>query len=781
MQTIIAGTDRTSEVIRNSIKIYDELQEKPNRATLKLGTTQPDEYDDIKIYESFEILAVDATTIKLSYDKRVNDKTSIFEVGGTIVIDIAEATEFEKEITAIDSDSLNNIILTVITAGADGTVGKYAGVNVFAGNVITVSDKNIDLLPNIEYSLICLDYTRLFDKVLVNDTYQNEGARYIINDFCNVHINKNEVIDQMDYATDGDLQAEWVETGDGDNPTTDLSDYREGSASGVFSWTFAGGTATFTASPSSIDLSDLTGAASGAPIKGVFGFWYKCADVTKVTSFVARIGSSSANYAQVTVTPTDNKWTFVDLLLEDAAITGTPDWTAADYLAVVITETDDSEIQFDGFRILEEEFFAHYPFVQDSSAFEDFRAPLKKPTEVMQRIADELGWYWYIDYDRNIHLFSRETNNAPFNIDETSNNFTKLSIKSDTSRLMNRITVKGGESTSTSVYPQVVEGDGIVNEWIMKNKFKNLEVLLDDDTSTDTMEAGTDTTTVKASLHGLAVDDYITNRTRSDAVRKVLTVPDAGTFTVEAVVGQTSGDSFSLYVAQVIGIEGINEDAGNDYMSNFNEKSIRGASGQDILLAAEFLLFRYNEVFPIRVKVKENVSIARLKSVLGYTTGIVDGQPITDTSIKTKSEAISLGEASLAKYADMIITAKFQTTVNGLRSGQLINIKDTASGTRNIDQQFLIQKVVKKEFESSESIFTVTCSSLLFGMIELLQQLLRQDRRLDVSEDAIIENIEAAADEFSVADSASSLVQTPPHKWMPSGTNPLTWNRGEWS
>jgi hypothetical protein len=54
------------------------------------------------------------------------------------------------------------------------------------------------------------------------------------------------------------------------------------------------------------------------------------------------------------------------------------------------------------------------------------------------------------------------------------------------------------------------------------------------------MEATTTTTTVKATAHGLIVDDYMVNRTRSNAVRKVLTVPDPDSFTVDAVTSQAS-------------------------------------------------------------------------------------------------------------------------------------------------------------------------------------------------------------------------------------------------
>jgi hypothetical protein len=65
-------------------------------------------------------------------------------------------------------------------------------------------------------------------------------------------------------------------------------------------------------------------------------------------------------------------------------------------------------------------------------------------------MADSLNWYWYIDYDRYIHFFPQATNTAPFNISETSNNFNNLRITYDSSRLINRQVIEGGDETSTS-------------------------------------------------------------------------------------------------------------------------------------------------------------------------------------------------------------------------------------------------------------------------------------------------------------------------------------------
>lgn len=205
-------------------------------------------------------------------------------------------------------------------------------------------------------------------------------------------------------------------------------------------------------------------------------------------------------------------------------------------------------------------------------------------------------------------------------------------------------------------------------------------------------------------------------------------------------------------------VEGINADAGNNYMSNYNEKSIRSAETESTLTTGQFLLFKYNEVVPILVQRTDNVSVDAMITRLGYSDGIFDGQPITDQTISTRSEAQKMAEAVLRKYSNVVITANFQTNQEGLKSGQLIRITDTTSSTRNIDQDFVIQSIQSRQLGWGENSYRVTCSSLLFGMLELFQQLLAMNRKIRVSEDEIIANIEDAYDTITISDSTSSTV-----------------------
>jgi len=801
MFTFINGTDRTSSVVRNSIIILDELQERVNSAKLKVFDFTPTQYQEIRIFDGHEIDSATANSVTLKKTYKSNLDNNLFRVGDTVYIAINESDEESGTVSTLTDDGGNLKITFTANFGNIPAQGELCGKLKFAGNIIDIKDRNISKLPNLEYQIKCLDYTRVFDKKLLNDTYEDRDARYIVNDFCNVTVNKNQIIDDMEYANATAIRAEWIESGDGDNPNIDTTNFKEGDTAGTFPWTNSGGTATFSATPTSVDISSFTGIASGTPTKGVMALWYKPADSTKITSFDLHIGSDSSNYASITFTPTDNNFVFAHGNMKDASITGTPVWTAVDYTAIVITETASSNLIIDGIRILEEEFFRHYPYVEDSADFDDFRIPRIKPTEVLQRLSDELNWYWYIDYNRNIHLFPNIKQEAPFDLTETSDNFNNLQITEDVSRLINRQVVKGGDEVSEDKYSQVVEGDSIKREWILKNKFKNLEVEFDNNSVTDTMEAGTTTTTVKATGHGLAVGDYIVNRTRSNAVRKVLTSADANTFTVDAVTAQTNGDTFSTFVAQNVGVEGLDAEAGNDYMSNFNEKSIRSAEGEATISSGEFLMFRYNEVFPILVQRSENLSIVNMQTILGYSDGIFDGQPIVDRTVKTIAEARKVAEAQLNKYANAVITATFTTNQEGLETGQLIKITDTTSSARNIDQEFVIQKIQQSQIENGENFFKITASSLLFGMMEFLQQLLKSRRKLDVEEDARIDNIGDAFEIIEIADTASSAVDdnrqsegidiadvideetvfTPPFKWETTAASVTRWSLFSWS
>lgn len=800
MFVFISGVDRTCNVKQNSIQISDELQERVNICKLTAFGFTPENYQEIKVYNGFNVRSAtaDSVTLEKKYNQAVQN--NIFRIGSVITVSVNEANEETAVVSAISNDG--GFLKLEVSANFTNqpAVESICGVKVFAGNISPISDKNIALLSNIEYVVTAYDYTKIFDKKNINDTYEDRDARYIINNFCNLFVNRNIEVDQLDYIDNSAIQAVWTNSGGGETAKTNDLDPFEADHWGLFKST-TGSLSTWTASLGSRNISEFIGTASGIPSKGMVGFWVKSNEIP--TAAKIRLGNDTSNYIELDftsdITGVDTE-IYVTMDLSDATQTGAVDWTAFDYAAIQFSAGATITMNFAGIRFLEDEHFRHYPFVQSTSEIQDFRVPRRKPTETMQRLADSFAWFWYIDYDRNIHFFPQETNSAPFSLDEESNNFTNLSIKRDPSRLLNKQVVEGGDETSASRYSQVEEGDGFKREWITKNRFKNLVVSLDDNSSVGITEGGTNTTTIVLTGHGLSVDDYIVNRTRSNAVRRVLTVPDPNTFTVEEVASQTSGDTISFFVEQVVEVEGIGNESIANFMSNFNEKSIRNAANETTLESGEFLLFSYNEVFPIIVQRSDAVSVDAVKSILGHTDGVVDGKVIVDKTIKTRIEAITVADAQIKKYSNSVITATFSTTQEGLRTGQIIRIKDTDNGQRNIDQDFLIQKVKISQFEWGENVYSVTCSSSFYGIVELIQQLLRQGRQIEVEEDAIIDNIidgnetveiqeevtiEKDPNKFEesveITDQITLEKKSSTFKWQPDVINPLKWNLGQWS
>lgn len=466
-------------------------------------------------------------------------------------------------------------------------------------------------------------------------------------------------------------------------------------------------------------------------------FWYKQADNTAVTDIRVRIGSDSSNYAEVTLTPaSDNDWNYARLDLEDASITGTPNWKAVDYVAIVVNETGSSEVRIDGLRINATKSFT-FDNVQDGVTFDDFRSSFKKPTLVIQQLADQNRFFWYIDYDRDIHFFPSETNVSPFSVDENSENFLNLSVNVDSRKVVNQQVVRGSTETSSTKTQQEIRGDGKRREWVLRNKFRNLSVLVD------------------------------------------------------------TGSGFNT---QSTGIEFIDDDDGSfQYFSNFNAQSVRASGSVSTLATTSDIRFRYHEVIPIVTLAKDNASITALKKLLG-NDGVFDGRAIIDKSIKTRVEAEAISESKIDKYSNPIITATFNTNHEGLRSGQIIRIKDRTQG-RNIDQNFIIQKVKTSVMSEQDGLneYTVKCASTVFGIIELLQKLLQETQNLQVDENEVIFNVETVnetvqateswstesqnfqRDTVSTTESWSSEVNTPPFLWgETTSNNEAVWNLFSW-
>lgn len=98
-----------------------------------------------------------------------------------------------------------------------------------------------------------------------------------------------------------------------------------------------------------------------------------------------------------------------------------------------------------------------------------------QPSQALRRLADLTGKNWYIDYDKDIHFFPLTTNAAPFNITDSSSNFSDMRIQKDASQLKNRVYVRGGTKLSDATTYQE-KGDGTKRKFVLPDKPHNVSV-----------------------------------------------------------------------------------------------------------------------------------------------------------------------------------------------------------------------------------------------------------------------------------------------------------------
>jgi len=103
------------------------------------------------------------------------------------------------------------------------------------------------------------------------------------------------------------------------------------------------------------------------------------------------------------------------------------------------------------------------------------RIPL---SECLKKLSKLTNYSWYVDYNKDIHFFSKNTEPAPFSLTDTSKNYIydSLTITEDLSQIRNSITVEGGTKIGDSrvIY---ANGDGVIDVFDTIVKFSSEPVV----------------------------------------------------------------------------------------------------------------------------------------------------------------------------------------------------------------------------------------------------------------------------------------------------------------
>jgi len=107
-----------------------------------------------------------------------------------------------------------------------------------------------------------------------------------------------------------------------------------------------------------------------------------------------------------------------------------------------------------------------YNNVSDGPVISDISFDYIQVSEVFTKIAEICGYEWYVDYDKDIHFFDKNTYPAPFQLDDNQTDYKDLIINTDISQLRNRIFVKSSGLKDT--FGEIFIYDGVATEWTCK-------------------------------------------------------------------------------------------------------------------------------------------------------------------------------------------------------------------------------------------------------------------------------------------------------------------------
>jgi len=100
-------------------------------------------------------------------------------------------------------------------------------------------------------------------------------------------------------------------------------------------------------------------------------------------------------------------------------------------------------------------------------------------SKCLTQLADTVNYDWYIDYDKDIHFFAKDSNPAPVELEDDTATYliNTLKIRRDNSQLRNVIYVRGGEYLG-STFTTEVEANGIDSIYPLGYKYDGLSVTL---------------------------------------------------------------------------------------------------------------------------------------------------------------------------------------------------------------------------------------------------------------------------------------------------------------
>lgn len=394
----------------------------------------------------------------------------------------------------------------------------------------------------------------------------------------------------------------------------------------------------------------------------------------------------------------------------------------------------------------------------------------EQPSRCIQKIANQIGWDWYIDASNVLHFFPPDDTPAPFDAEDDNDTVIANSLKFDSNitELKNIIYVRGGEYLDPISEDDAVdkyEADGSQDAFPLIYRYNEVQVTLNgvakqvgvdflEQLTNAVLQVGTATSTVANELrdtsaqfvtNGVQPGDQVYNST-DDTYAIVVSVDSETALTLNKDIF-TSGETYN--VNEVV----------NECLYNYQEKSIRFPRGT--LLSGDLVKVFGNAFIPLIVRVEDQ------ESIVAY--GEREGVEI-DKTITSITEAELLANALLSKWREGSKEGKFRTRQTGLQVGQSILINSTRFG---INQTYKVNRIRGAMTQHDEFEYTIEfITSGQTTLSDILIDLIGRDRKnVVISPDEVIQRFRNAYDEFSVADELVEItVDSAPYHYGPVTT-----------
>lgn len=97
-------------------------------------------------------------------------------------------------------------------------------------------------------------------------------------------------------------------------------------------------------------------------------------------------------------------------------------------------------------------------------------------SKCFSELASLVNYNWYIDYEKDVHFFAKNSEASPFNITNTSTDIIadSLQLENDLSQLRNVVIIRGGDKVATNTRDKTHTGDGVQKTFNTDYQFASL-------------------------------------------------------------------------------------------------------------------------------------------------------------------------------------------------------------------------------------------------------------------------------------------------------------------